>query len=80
VDEWKSLLRGDVALDLAPFAAFRASAWVTRHCEAPAASMAMYGHVWSVNVSVPSLLMFNGTFELFELEAGVHTQPLFSTI
>jgi len=66
-------LRGHVAMDLAPFAAFRASASVTRHCEAPAEAMARYGHLWSAQMSVPSLLVFDGAFELYDLEAGFHT-------
>jgi hypothetical protein len=73
-------MRGDLALDLAPFAALRASASVTRHCEAPAVAMSLYGHVWSAQVSVPSLLIFGGAFELHDLEAGIHTRPLFSSI
>jgi len=73
-------MRGEVALDLAPFAAFSASASVTRHCEAPAVAMSMYGHVWSAQLSVPSLLLFDGAFELYDLEAGIHTRPLFSSI
>jgi len=67
-------LRGHVAVDVAPFASFRANASVTRHCEAPADAMEVYGHVWSANVSVPSLLMFDGAFDLFDLEAGLHTR------
>ena len=33
---------------------------VVKHCEAPADAMRLYGHVWSVQVSMQSMLMFDG--------------------
>ena len=57
-------MRGDVALDLAPLAPFRVSASVTRHCEAPEVAMELHGHVWSAQLSISSLLMFDGALEL----------------
>jgi len=63
-------MRGDVALDLAPFAPFQSSASVKRHCEAPANA------VWSVHASLPSLLMFDGAFELFDVEVAAVGKPI----
>jgi len=64
------VMRGDVYLDLSPFAAIRAGAQVVKHCEAPADAMRLYGHVWSVQVTIPSLLMFDGAFELYDVEVA----------
>jgi len=62
------VLRGDVYLDLSPFATIRAGAQVQKHCEAPAEAMELYGHVWSAQVSIPSLLMFDGALELYDVQ------------